>query len=592
MARRFALVVGNAAYAHAGELANPRNDATAVAEVLKELDFKVALGTDLRIQEMEDILNRFEGDIYESDTALFFFAGHGIQVKGQNYLIPVDAEIKQEIHLRRRTFSLTEILGTMEQNAKNTLIFLDACRDNPFTRLYLANVRDEERARSLVRSGLAGITLEANRSSFIAYATSPDTVAFDGTGLHSPFTEGLLAHIRTPNISISDMMIEVRKSVLRVTNNRQRPWDQSALQERFCFKPADVEANLLHAEDKPTQPKSNLSDEGVLNAVALEHWRAIKVAADPRKLRAFLAEFGAAKVSWLARLRLEELETAAWSRLPANRTVDALRAFLADYPDGINARAATAELTALLTASEKTHQRDTLAEAEADAQQPKPESAQPTQAPAREETRRREADAERLREEKRQKAEAQRLAEEKRQKAEAQGLAEKQRQKAEAQRLAKEKRREADAERLREETRREAEAQRLAKEKRRETENQRLAEEKRRREAESPHVTALEQAADKGDASAMGSLGDLYYKGEGVAQDYAKAREWYEKAADKGDANAMGSVGALYYKGEGVARDYAKAREWYEKATAKGNRNAMVLLGAFYRDGQGVAGLR
>jgi hypothetical protein len=277
----------------------------------------------------------------------------------------------------------------MEQNAKNTLIFLDACRDNPFTRSYLANVRDEERARSLVRSGLAGITLEANRSSFIAYATSPDTVAFDGTGLHSPFTEGLLAHIKAPNISISDMMIEVRKSVLRATNNRQRPWDQSALQERFCFKLADAEANLPHAEDKPTQPKSNLSDEGVLNAVALEHWRAIKGAADPRRLRAFLAQFGVAKVSWLVRDRLEELEAAAWSRLPTHRTVDALRAFLADYPDGINARAATAELTALLTASEKTHQVDTLAEAEIDAQQPKPESAQPTQAPAREEERRR-----------------------------------------------------------------------------------------------------------------------------------------------------------------------------------------------------------
>jgi TPR repeat protein len=616
MARRFALVVGNAAYAHAGELANPRNDATAVAEVLKELDFKVALGTDLRIQEMEDVLNRFEGDIYDSDTALFFFAGHGIQVKGQNYLIPVDAEIKQEIHLRRRTFSLTKILGTMEQNAKNTLIFLDACRDNPFTRSYLANVRDEERARSLVRSGLAGITLEANRSSFIAYATSPDTVAFDGTGLHSPFTEGLLAHIRAPNISISDMMIEVRKSVLRATNNRQRPWDQSALQERFCFKLADAEANLPHAEDKPTQPKSNLSDEGVLNAVALEHWRAIKGAADPRRLRAFLAQFGVAKVSWLVRDRLEELEAAAWSRLPANRTVDALRAFLADYPDGINARAATAELTALLTASEKTHQVDTLAEAEIDAQQPKPESAQPTQTPAREEKRleaeaerlakekRREAEAERLAEEKRREAEAERLAEEKRRqaeaerlaKAEAEGLAQEKRRreveaerlaKAEAQRLAKEKRREAEAERLREDTRRDVEAQRLAKD-RREAEARRLSEENRR-EAQSPHAAALEQAADKGDAKAMTDLGVLYQNGQGVTQDYAKAREWYEKAASKEKTGSMVLLGALYRDGQGGARDDAKAREWFEKAAANENTNAMVLLGRLYRDGQGVA---
>jgi hypothetical protein len=95
MTRRFALVIGNAAYAHAGELANPRNDATAIADVLKVLDFKVALGTDLGRDQMEDVLIKFEGDIYKADAALFFFAGHGLQVKGQNYLIPIDAEIKQ-----------------------------------------------------------------------------------------------------------------------------------------------------------------------------------------------------------------------------------------------------------------------------------------------------------------------------------------------------------------------------------------------------------------------------------------------------------------------------------------------------------------
>jgi hypothetical protein len=234
----------------------------------------------------------------------------------------------------------------------------------------------------LIRSGLAGITLEANRSSFIAYATSPDTVAFDGTGLHSPFTQGVLEHIRTPNISISDMMIEVRNSVIKATNHRQRPWDQSSMQERFFFKIPDAEARPTHTEPRLTQTEAQqghkLSDEGVLNAIALEHWRAIKGVADPRKLRAFLAQFGAAKGSWLARDRLEELEAAAWSRLPEKRTADALRAFLADYPDGINARTATAELTELLAASQKAH-KGTLAEAEPDPQQGEPKSIQPPQ---------------------------------------------------------------------------------------------------------------------------------------------------------------------------------------------------------------------
>jgi uncharacterized caspase-like protein len=355
MAQRLALVIGNAAYAHASELANPRNDASAIAGALKELDFKVALGTDLGRDQMEDILIRFGGDIRDADAALFFFAGHGLQVKGQNYLIPIDAEIKEELHLRRRTFSLTEILETMEQRARNTLMFLDACRDNPFTRSYLSNLSDEQRARSLVRSGLAGVTLEANRSSFIAFATSPDTVAFDGTDLHSPFTQGLLQHIRTPNISISDIMIEVRNSVLKATNGRQRPWDQSSMQERFFFNVADTEAKDEHP----------LSEESVLNVEALEHWHAIRDTVDPGELRAFLAEFGAAKVARLARDRLIKQEAAAWARLPTKRTTDALRAFLADYPDGANAHTATAELAAMLaeedSAIPKTGRSETIA---------------------------------------------------------------------------------------------------------------------------------------------------------------------------------------------------------------------------------------
>jgi uncharacterized caspase-like protein len=286
MGRRLALVIGNAAYAHAAELPNPCNDATAIADVLKELDFDVFLGTDLACNQMEDILYGFGEDIRDADAALFFFAGHGLQVKGQNYLIPVDAEIKQEIHLHRRTFSLNQILETMGRRARNTLIFLDACRDNPFTRSYLSSLADEQRARSLVRSGLAGIALEANRSTFIAYATSPDTIAFDGTGSHSPFTLGLLQHVKTPNVSISDLMIDVRNSVLKATNGRQRPWDQSSMQERFFFKVADTEAKFK-GTDTGAKDERRLSDESVRDALALAYWDAIKGTGDPASCAIF-----------------------------------------------------------------------------------------------------------------------------------------------------------------------------------------------------------------------------------------------------------------------------------------------------------------
>ena len=153
--KRVALVIGNSAYVNAMPLKNPRNDAKAIGTVLTRLGFDVISSIDLGRDAMEDKLVEFETAIGGASAAMLFYAGHGLQVKGHNYLIPVDADIRQEIQLKRRAFSLDELLDIMVRRARASLIFLDACRDNPFSRSLVSGMSEEEQKRYMIRSGLA-----------------------------------------------------------------------------------------------------------------------------------------------------------------------------------------------------------------------------------------------------------------------------------------------------------------------------------------------------------------------------------------------------------------------------------------------------
>jgi N-acetylmuramoyl-L-alanine amidase len=241
---RVALVIGNAHYAHASALSNPVNDAEAMTTVLTRLGFEVFTGLDLNLRTIGDVQGEFENILLENpDVALLFYAGHGLQVDGKNYLIPIDAEITQKAHLASRALLFDDLLDPMAAHASTSIIFLDACRDNPFARNLLRTLDlsisrkpgDPMPTTGPIRGGLARI--EKVAGTFIAYATAPDTVAYDGKGPNSPFTGALLKHIEAPGISISDMMIDVRNSVLAETHGRQEPWDQSSLRTRFCFAP-------------------------------------------------------------------------------------------------------------------------------------------------------------------------------------------------------------------------------------------------------------------------------------------------------------------------------------------------------------------
>lgn len=253
-----ALVVGNSAYQHADYLPNPRNDAQDITQTLNALGFEVIGGTDLTATQFRDALQQFRNAGASADVGLFFYAGHGIQVSGQNYLIPIDARLDESLltsraTLQQSTVRMGEVLEVLNAGYTTSLIFLDACRNNPLVagitsadgpqgRAIHIRKTEETSNRSsdsdetlYLQQGLAEVEASSSRNTFIAYATQPGNVALDGTGSNSPFTEALLAHIRSPGVEVRDLLTRVRKQVTESSAYQQVPWDHASLTERFYF---------------------------------------------------------------------------------------------------------------------------------------------------------------------------------------------------------------------------------------------------------------------------------------------------------------------------------------------------------------------
>ena len=221
---RVALVIGNGRYQHATILANPANDAADVSSSLRKLGFEVVEGRDLNKRAMEDKVREFGRKLDGAKLALFFYAGHGLQVGGRNYLIPVDGKLERQGDLSFETIDVSQVLAQMESELRVNLVFLDACRDNPLTR---SLARALGTRSSAVGQGLASI--QSAVGTMIAYATQPDAVALDGTGRNSPFTTALLKHINTRGLEIGSLMRRVRAEVVQATSGKQVPWDHSSL---------------------------------------------------------------------------------------------------------------------------------------------------------------------------------------------------------------------------------------------------------------------------------------------------------------------------------------------------------------------------
>jgi hypothetical protein len=231
--RRVALVIGNSAYQHAPALRNPGSDAPAVAAALGGLGFTVLTGLDLDKADTDRLLREFAATLGAGDIALFYYAGHGLQIDGHNYIVPVDARLATENDLPFEAVDLALVLSLMERESRTTLVFLDACRDNPLAQ-NLARSMGAARSTAVGR-GLA--IAESGIGTLLVYATQPGNVALDGEGGHSPFTAALLDFIATPEIEIRQMLSRVRNAVLTATDGRQVPWDHSSLIRDFFFAP-------------------------------------------------------------------------------------------------------------------------------------------------------------------------------------------------------------------------------------------------------------------------------------------------------------------------------------------------------------------
>ena len=284
---RIALVVGNGAYQHVPALDNPRNDAEDMESALRAVGFEVVVGTDLDSTAFYERIGEFARRARGAKTALFFYAGHGIQLGEANYLLPVDAEQRSEWSLKGTAVKLDEVLENMGSAAR--LVFLDACRDNPFLD---AVARSRGVRSSSMRRGLARVEAAGNGGMFIAYATAPGDVAADGGGRNSPFTAGLKEHLGEPGLEINQLINRVRRSVA-VAHPEQRPWHTSSLHDDFYFSDPHPVGRPGAGVDAP-DPET-------------EAWLQIRETANAGLLERFLATYPNGRYSLSAQARLDEL---------------------------------------------------------------------------------------------------------------------------------------------------------------------------------------------------------------------------------------------------------------------------------------------
>lgn len=226
MSRRVALVIGNGKYQKAKpDLKNPANDATDIASRLAANNFKITRLVDVTYKEMDAALKTFRQALDEAELGLFFFAGHGVQIDGENYLIATDTDTSDELDAKHSSLSLNKVIEAMEKtNTASNVIILDACRDNPFERAW----------RSGTQRGLASVY--APKGTLIGFATSPGQLADDGPGRNGAYTAALLEHIDTPDVSIENMFKRVRNTLSAATKAKQISWEHTSLAQELYLK--------------------------------------------------------------------------------------------------------------------------------------------------------------------------------------------------------------------------------------------------------------------------------------------------------------------------------------------------------------------
>jgi hypothetical protein len=304
--KRVAFVVGNGAYKNVVQLPNPPIDARSMASLLRNVGFDVVEGFDLTRDRMTERLLEFGEKTRGADIAIFYYAGHGIAVDGINYLLPVDADIKSELDVKLgRAINIELSLDQTMNDARVKLVFLDACRDNPFA----AKIKAGAASRSVtVHTGLA--EMKSGEGTLIAFATSPGRTASDGkAGANSPFTRALLNHLTTPGVEIQQAMTEVRAQVNDETNKGQLPWGHTNLIGAVYLNP-------VAAPEGSAAAAAPVAPVGTSAEVELEFWRSIKDSNKAEELNAYLSSYPNGQFRSLALARIAALEKGTATRGP------------------------------------------------------------------------------------------------------------------------------------------------------------------------------------------------------------------------------------------------------------------------------------
>lgn len=284
---RIALVIGNGSYRVAATLRNAPNDARAMASALKDTGFNVLYRQNATYKEMTALIRQFGDGLRNGGVGVFYYAGHGMQVRGRNYLIPVDAEIEREDEIAYSAVDANLVLEKMQSaNNRLNILILDACRNNPF-------------ARSFRSTGQGLTQMEAPVGTLVAFATAPGAVASDGDGENGLYTRHLLDHIRQPGVRVEDVFKNVRVAVRRDSGGKQVPWESTSLEGDFYFKPVIVPAAPAVV---PERTGRNVANHG--EAIELAFWNAIKNSNNPDDFRSYVAKFPNGYFVELARNRI------------------------------------------------------------------------------------------------------------------------------------------------------------------------------------------------------------------------------------------------------------------------------------------------
>jgi branched-chain amino acid transport system substrate-binding protein len=311
--KRVALVVGNSAYATVPRLANAQNDARAIAQILKALDFQtVEIALNQPNNRLRDTVQRFQRLVATADVALVFYAGHGVEVGGRNYLVPIDAQLKSDMDVAFEAIPLDLVMQAVEPAKNLRIIVLDACRDNPFLNRMVIT---QGGSRSAGRGGLARV--DPTGDTLVAYAAKAGSTALDGTGPNSPFTTALLKHLPTPGLDIRLMFGRVRDTVLELTSRQQEPFVYGSIGGREVYlKPGAAPPSSVTSA--PPAPSLQAQTE-------IAFWESVRNATAAAPLQSYLDRYPSGAFAGLARARIQELgkEPAPSQQLALTRSAPA-----------------------------------------------------------------------------------------------------------------------------------------------------------------------------------------------------------------------------------------------------------------------------